>query len=174
GVGVGGGRTLGPTLSDCINSFLTQIRPAERAKLGQELAATTSDQNARLAILDQATIGSFYKGTNAILEKQLKAEGFAGEHLQAVKDRAMLKATLAYLETLHPVLLRVIWKDCLKGFTETSDASLAEEPFVENSGVGMYRLDNPDLWIPLDQLSSTFLPESVAWLDRSRTDTYLK
>lgn len=166
--------TLGHTLSDRIDSFLAQIGPVERAKLGQELAATTSDHNARLAILDQATIGSFYKGTNVILEEQLKAEGFAGEHLQAVKDRAMIKATLAYLETLHPVLLRVIWKDCLKGFTETSNASLAEEPFAENSGVGRYRLDNPDLWNPLDELSSTFLPESVAWLDRSGTDAYLK
>jgi hypothetical protein len=173
-VGVEPRTTLGRTLSDRIDSFLTHIKPAERAGLAEELTATTSDRNVRLAIQDQATIGSFYKGTSAILDEQLRAEGFTGEHLQAEKDRVILKATLIYLKTLHPVLVRVIWKDFLRGFTETSNFSLAIDPFAENSYVGKYRLDNPDMWIPLDVLSSTFLPESVAWLDRSVTDVYLK
>jgi hypothetical protein len=108
-----------------------------------------------------------------IFEGQLRAEGFNGEHLQAEKDRVILKATLIYLKTLHPVLVRVIWKDFLKGFTETGNFSLAIDPFAENSYVGKYRLDNPDIWIPLNVLPSTFLPESVAWLDRSVTDVYL-
>ena len=85
----------------------------------------------------------------------------------------ILKATLIYLKTLHPVLVRVIWKDFLRGFTKTGNFSLAIDPFAENSYVGKYRLDNPDIWIPLDVLPSTFLPESVAWLDRSVTDVYL-
>jgi hypothetical protein len=85
----------------------------------------------------------------------------------------MLKATLMYLKTLHPVLLRVIWKDFLKGFTRTSNFSFAIEPFAENSSVGTYRLTSPDQWIPLDVLPSTVLPESLAWLDRSRIDPYL-
>ena len=150
------------------------MRPDERDALAQQLAATTPDRNVSLAIQDQATIGSFYKGTDAILEKQLRAVGFNGEHLQAEKDRVMLKATLIYLKTLHPDLVRVIWKDFLKGFTETSNVSFAIEPFTLNSFVGIYRLNGPDQWIPLNVLSSTFLPESVAWLDRSRTDPYLK
>ena len=172
-VGVEPRTTLGRTLSDRIDSFLTQIRPAERAGLVQELTATTTDRNVRLAIQDQTTIGSFYKGTSAILEEQLRADGFNGEHLQAEKDRVILKATLIYLKTLHPVLVRVIWKDFLKGFTKTDNLSLAIDPFAENSYVGKYRLDNPDIWIPLNVLPSTFLPESVAWLDRSVTDVYL-
>ena len=173
-VGVEPRSTLGRTLSDRIDSFLTEITPAERERFAQELTATTSDRNVRLAIQDQATIGSFYKGTNAVLEEQLRAEGFNGEHLQAEKDRVILKATLIYLKTLHPVLVRVIWRDFLRGFTETSNFSLAIDPFAENSFVGKYRLDNPDTWVPLNVLSSTFLPESVAWLDRSGTDVYLK
>jgi hypothetical protein len=173
-VGVEPRTTLGRTLSDRIDSFLTQIKPAERAELAQELSATTSDRNVRLAVQDQATIGSFYNGTSAILEEQLQAEGFSGEHLQAEKDLVILKATLIYLKALHPVLMRVIWEDFLRGFTETSNFSLAIDPFAENSYVGKYRLDHPDIWIPLDVLSSTFLPESVAWLDRSVTDVYLK
>jgi hypothetical protein len=172
-VGVEPRTTLGRTLSDRIDSFLTQIRPAERAGLVQELTATTTDRNVRLAIQDQTTIGSFYKGTSAILDEQLRAEGFNGEHLQAEKDRVILKATLIYLKALHPVLVRVIWKDFLKGFTETGNFSLAIDPFAENSYVGKYRLDDPDIWIPLNVLPSTFLPESVAWLDRSVTDVYL-
>jgi len=128
----------------------------------------------RLAIQDQATIGSFYKGTNVILEEQMRAEGFSGEHLQAEKDRMILKATLIYLKTLHPALMRVIWKDFLRGFTETSNFSLAIDPFAENSNVGKYRADNPNIWIPLNVLSSTFLPESDAWYDRSLSDVYLK
>ncbi len=172
-VGVEPRTTLGRTLSDRIDSFLTHIRPAERAGLVQQLTATTTDRNVRLAIQDQTTIGSFYKGTSAILEEQLRAEGFNGEHLQAEKDRVILKATLIYLKTLHPVLVRVIWKDFLRGFTETGNFSLAIDPFAENSYVGKYRLDNPGIWIPLNVLPSTFLPESVAWLDRSVTDVYL-
>jgi hypothetical protein len=173
-VGVEPRTTLGRTLSDRIDSFLTEITPADRTGLAQELTATASDGNVRLAIQDQAALGSFYKGTNATLEEQLRAEGFNGEHLQAEKDRVILKATLIYLRTLHPVLVRVIWQDFLKGFAKTSNYSLAIDPFLQNSYVGKYRLDNPDIWIPLNVLSSTFLPESVAWLDRSMTDVYLK
>ena len=173
-IGVEPRTTLGRTLSDRIDSFLTQIKPPERAELAKKLAATTSDRNVRLAIQDQATIGSFYKGTNVILEEQMRAEGFSGEHLQAEKDRMILKATLIYLKTLHPALMRVIWKDFLRGFTETSNFSLAIDPFAENSNVGKYRADNPNIWIPLNVLSSTFLPESDAWYDRSLSDVYLK
>jgi hypothetical protein len=173
-VGVEPRTTLGRTLSDRIDSFLAEIRPAERAGLAQKLTAMTSDRNVRLAIQDQATVGSFYKGTNTILEEQLRAEGFAGEHLQAEKDRLILKATLLFLKTLHPALVRVICKDFLRAFTETSNFSMAIDPFAENSYVGKYRLDNPGVWIPLNVLSSTSLPDSVAWLDRSLIDVYFK
>jgi hypothetical protein len=166
--------TLGRTLSDRIDSFLTQLSPAARAELAQRLVSATSDRNVRLAIEDQAMTGSYYQGTGAVLEEQLQAEGFNGEHLQAEKDRVILKATLIYLTTLHPTLMRVIWKDFLKGFTETTNFSLATDPFAENAAVGKYRLNDPELWIPLNVLSSTFFPESAAWLDRSATDVYLK
>jgi hypothetical protein len=166
--------TLGRTLSDRIDSFLRQLSPAARAELAQKLIVTTSDRNLRLAIEDQATIGSYYQGTGARLEEQLQAAGFQGEHLQAEKDRVILKATLIYLKTLHPILLQVIWKDFLQGFTETTNFSLATDPFAENAAVGKYRLNDPDLWIPLNVLSSTFLPESAAWFDRAATDVYLK
>jgi hypothetical protein len=173
-VGIEPRTTMGRVLSDRIDSFLAQIRPAERAELAQELAAKTSDHNVRLAIQDQATFGSFYKGTSAMLEEQLRAEGFNGEHLQAEKDGLILKSALIYLKTLHPVLVRVVWKDFLKGFTETGNESLAIEPFAENSSVGTYRLSDPGLWRPLNVLSSTFLPETSAWLDRSGVDLYVK
>jgi hypothetical protein len=166
--------TLGRTLSDRVNSFLKQLSPATRAALAQELIVTTPDRNVRLAIEDQATTGSYYQGTGARLEEQLRAAGLSGEHLQAEKDRIILKATLIYLKTLHPVLLQVIWKDFLKGFTEASNFSLATDPFVENAATGKYRLDDPELWSPLNALSSTFLPESAAWLDRSAAELYLK
>ena len=166
--------TMGRTLSDRIDSFLARIAPDERIRLAQKLAAATSDKNVRLAIEDQATIGSFYKGTDAALEWQLTELGFRGEHLEAEKDRLILSATLDYLRTLHPVLLDTIWRDSLKGFTTTSNASLAIDPFAENSYIGTYRLQNPKQWSPLDMLSSTFLPESVGWLDRSAGDMYLK
>ena len=166
--------TLGRTLSDRIDSFLTQITPAERTEFAQEIAATTSDRNVRLAIQDQATIGSFYKGTSDMLEEQLRAEGLNGEHLRAEKDRVILKGTLIYLSSLHPVLVQVILRDFLKGFAETSNFALGIAPFAENSYVGKYRQDNPEVWMPLNVLPSTFLPESVAWLDRSMTDLYLK
>jgi hypothetical protein len=166
--------TLGRTLSDRVDSFLTQLSPAARAALAQKLIATTSDRSVRLAIEDQAATGSYYRGTGALLEEQLRAAGFNGEHLQAEKDRVILKATLVYLKTLHPILVRVIWKDFLKGVTETSNFSLATDPFADNAATGKDRLDDPDLWSPLNALSSTFLPESTAWLDRSTVDIYLK
>jgi hypothetical protein len=166
--------TLGRTLSDRVDSFLRQLSPAARAALAQKLIASTSDRNVRSAIEDQATTGSYYQGTGALLEKQLRAAGFNGEHLQAEKDLVILKATLIYLKTLHPILVRVIWNDFLKGFTETSSFSLATDPFAENAATGKYRLDDPDLWSPLNALPSTFLPESAAWLDRSAADVYLK
>jgi hypothetical protein len=166
--------TLGRTLSDRIGSFLAKIEPDERTGLAQKLAAATSDKNVRLAIEDQAAIGPFYKGTDVALERQLTELGFSGEHLEAEKDRIILSATLDYLRTLHPVLLATIWRDFLKGFTTTNNASLAIDPFAENSYIGTYRLQNPKPWAPLDVLSSTFLPESAAWLDRSASDAYLK
>jgi hypothetical protein len=166
--------TLGRTLSDRIESFLAKIEPDERTSLAKKLAAATSDRNVRLAIEDQATIGSFYKGTDMTLARQLTESGFSGEHLEAEKDRIILIATLDYLRTLHPVLLETIWRDFLKGFTNTNNASLAIDPFAENSYIGTYREQNPKQWTPLDVLSSSFLPASVAWLDRSASDAYLK
>jgi type IV secretory pathway TrbD component len=166
--------TLGRTLSDRIDSFLAKIEPDERTSLAKKLAAATSDRNVQLAIEDQATIGSFYKGTDVALERQLTDLGFSGEHLEAERDRIILSATLDYLRTLHPILLHTVWRDFLKGFTTTSNASLAIDPFAENSYIGTYRLQNPRQWTPLDVLSSTFLPESVTWLDRSASDAYLK
>lgn len=61
----------------------------------------------------------------------------------------------------------------MRGFTSTDNASLAKEPFAVNSYVGRYRLRHPDQWSTL-KLSSTFLPDSVGWLDRSSSDAYLK
>jgi hypothetical protein len=172
-VGIEPRTTLGRTLSDRIDSFLMEIEPADRVGLAQKLAATTSDRNVSLAIQDQATIGSFYNGTDVMLEKQLRFEGFTGEHLQAEKDRVVLKATLIYLKTLHPALVLAIWKDIQRGLTKTTNVSLAKDPFAENSYVGRYRLNHPEQWIALNALSSSFFPDSVAWFDRSRTDVYL-
>ena len=166
--------TVGQTLSDRIDSFLAQLKPGERLKLSEKLCLMTSDQNVRFAIQDQATIGSFYKGTDQALEKQLSDTGWSGERLQAEKDRVTLESSLIYLRTLHPVLVQSIWKDFLKGFTAVSNASLATDPFEENAYVGTYRQQSPEQWIPLNGLASTFLPESVAWLDRSATDAYLR
>ena len=173
-VGVEPRTTLGRTLSDRIDSFLAKLGPAERTSLAEKLTAVTSNRNVRLAIEDQATVGSFYHGTNDVLERQLTEIGLRGEVLEAEKDRVILSATLSYLKTLHPVLIATIWADFLKGFTTTSNASLAIDPFAENSYIGTYRQQEPDQWASLDMLSSTFLPESVAWLDRSAHDAYIK
>src|SRR5215469_16994851 len=57
---------------------------------------------------------------------------------------------------------------------DTNNFSLARGCFAENSFVGTYRLNNPSLWIPLNVLPSTFLPETLAWLDRSAVDGYFE
>lgn len=165
--------TLGRTLSDRINTFLGTLPEDERKRLAERLASSVPDGDVKAAILDQATIGSFYDGTGAAISRRLAARGYQGEALGAKTDSVILDATMAYLRSLHPKLVGVIERDFWDGLWRATNSSIAVAPFENNRYAAEVRPEQPDLWRPLDSLRSSFLPEAIAWGDCAAKDGYV-
>jgi hypothetical protein len=165
--------TLGRILSDRIKTFLDTLPEEERRRLAERIAGSVPDGDVKAAILDQATIGSFYEGTGAAISRRLAARGYQGEALGAKTDSVILEASMAYLRSLHPKLLGVIGHDFRDGLWRVTNSSIAVAPFDHNRYAAEVRPEQPDLWRPLDNLHSSFLPEAIAWEDRASKDSYV-
>jgi hypothetical protein len=165
--------TLGWTLSDRIKTFLDTLPEEERRRFAERIAGSVLDGDVKAAILDQATIGSFYAGTGAAIGRRLAARGYQGEVLGAKIDFVVLEAGIAYLRSLHPNLLRLIERDFWDGFWGLTNSAIAVAPFGHNRYAAEVRPEQPDFWRPLDSLHSSFLPEAIAWEDRADKDSYV-
>ena len=127
--------TLGRTLSDRIGTFLDKLSSSDRLRLAQDLCAKTSDPALRMAIESQAKVGTFYKGSAQAIADYLVQTHVPAAKISAERDRVVLGATTRYLMTLHPVLVRVIWRDFVKGLIRADNSQVAMSPFVANWAV---------------------------------------
>jgi hypothetical protein len=165
--------TLGRTLSDRIDRFLERLSEPERIRLAERLVSTTADPIVQAAIMSQAETGSFYNGTDQKIAQALARSGVPQEKISAKSDRVILDATLRYLVTLHPVLLRVIAKDFVGGFTNASNQKIAYAAFDANKSAASDKVARPDAWKALAQWPALNLSYATYLADRVRLDPYI-
>jgi hypothetical protein len=168
--------TLGRTLSDRIATFLDKLPVKERLQLAQDLAAKTTNPGVRIAILAQAKDGSFYQGSSLTVAEQLGRLTPPGTNIAAERDRVVLAACMRYLMTLHPLLIKVIWQDFLKGSIFADNATIARSPFYANAYPALDRIRHPEFWASLkglEALTSVNNLQATRVLDRSILDPYV-
>jgi hypothetical protein len=168
--------TLGRTLSDRIATFLDKLPAKARLELAQNLAARTTNPEIKIAILAQATTGSFYQGSSSTIANELSRLVPPGTNVAAERDRVILAACMRYLLTMHPLLIKVIWQDFAKGSTSIDNASIARWPFSANAYPALDRIRHPEIWATLhglEELTSVNALEATLILDRSKRDPYV-
>ena len=166
--------TLGRTLSDRIATFLDKLPVKERLQLAQDLAAKTNDSEVKMAILAQATDGSYYQGSSLTVAEQLGRLAPPGTNIAVERDRVVLAAGLRYLITLHPLLIKVVLQDFFKGIF-VDDTEIALSPFYANAYPALDRIRHSNLWAGLnglEKLTSVDSFEAKRVLDRSKRDPY--
>jgi hypothetical protein len=99
-----------------VGTFLAELPTEERDRLERQVKEHENDHWAKRAIALQNRVGTFYEGMGKALGDEMRASQMSTAKLAAAEDRAILKSGLAYLSTLHPLLMRLIWKDFRKGF----------------------------------------------------------
>jgi hypothetical protein len=167
--------TLGRTLSDRIATFLDKLPAKERLQLARDLTAKNTNPEVIIAIMAQATDGSFYQGSSLTIAQQLERLMPPGTNIAAERDRVVLAACMDYLLTFHPILIKVIWDDFVKGIF-ANNATIARPPFYANAYPAKDRIRHPDSWANLkglEALSSVNYPEATLVLDRSILDPYV-
>jgi hypothetical protein len=168
--------TLGRTLSDRIATFLDKLPAKARLELAQDLATRTTNPEIKIAILAQATTGSFYQGSFQIIADQLSRLAPLGTNIAAKRDRVILAACMRYLLTMHPLLIKVIWQDFVQGSIPIDNANIARWPFSANAYPALDRIRHPELWATLhglEALTSVNTLEATLILDRSKRDPYV-
>ncbi len=168
--------TLGRTLSDRIATFLDKLPVKERLQLAQDLAANTNNPEVKIAILAQATDGSFYEGSSLTIAEKLCRLAPPGTNIAAERDRVVLATCMRYLMTLHPLLIKVIWQDFVDGSIFVDNAKIALSPFYANAYPALDRIRHPDVWAGLkglEALTSVGQFEATRVLDRSKLDPYV-
>jgi hypothetical protein len=168
--------TLGRTLSDRIATFLDKLPFKQRLQLARDLSARTTNAEVKIAILAQATDGSFYQGSSRTVAEGLRRLAPPGTNIAAERDRVVLAACIRYLMTFHPLLIQVIWQDFVKGSILVDNAKIALSPFYANAYPALDRIRHPDMWASLkglEALSSVNELEATRVLDRSKIDPYV-
>jgi hypothetical protein len=97
-------------------------------------------------------------------------------NIAAESDRVVLAACIDYLTTVHPLLLKTIWQDFVKGSIFVDNATIARSPFYANAYPAVDRIRHPDLWANLkglEALTSVNNPQATRVLDRSQLDPYV-
>ena len=164
--------TLGRTLSDRVDSFLDHLSMKDRVQLAQKVSAKTNDPHVQYAIVSQASVGSYYHGTNQRIADELERSGVPPSKIESESDRVILEATVLYLKTLHPMLLRVTLNDFAAGFTIASNSRIAYSAFDANRAAAEDRVRRPEVWKSLAEMPSLTIPYAVALADRARQDPY--
>ncbi len=165
--------TLGRTLSDRIDHFLVRLSKQDRLLLANAIASKTKDPDVRAAIMSQATVGSFYNGTDQQIARELTRSGVPREKIDSESDRVILAATISYLESLHPVLLHLILQDYIAGFATAGNGKIAYAAFDANKSAAGDRVDRPDAWKTIVHWPALDLPYATYLADHARLDPYI-
>jgi hypothetical protein len=165
--------TLGRTLSDRIDHFLARLTEQDRLRLAKAIASMTEDPEVQAAIMSQATIGSYYNGTNRQIAEELIRAGVPRAKIGFESDRVILAATTSYLASLHPVLLRAILQDFIAGFASASNEKIAYAAFDANKSGAQVKVERPDVWKAVVNWPALELPYATYLADRARLDPYI-
>jgi hypothetical protein len=165
--------TLGRTLSDRVATFLDNLPSNDRLQLARDLSAKTQDPLVKMAIEAQATIGSFYNGTGEAITNELLRSGVPSDRIAAERDKIVLTATKDYLLTVHPVLIRTIWEDVVRGFASADNAIIALSPFCAHLSGAVDKIKRPEAWLSLEALPSLDILEATRISDAAARDTYV-
>jgi hypothetical protein len=165
--------TMGATLSDRIATFLNRLPVSEKQALTDKLAASETDPIVRVAIHAQLEKGSYSLGADQVIRDALLANGVPEARIQAESDRVIFVATLAYLKTLHPRLLSLIWHDFSNGLIRATNRNLSRTVFISNQAGARLRLEQPELFRAVEKMPSLDYRRATSELARSRHDYYL-
>lgn len=165
--------SMGVTLSDRIETFLNKLPASERKKLADKLASAEPDPTVRVAIRAQVEKGSYSLGADQVIRDALLASGVRNAKAQAESERVILASDLAYLKTLHPRLVSLIWRDFSNGFIRATNGKLSRSVFISNEGGARLRLQQPHLFRAIASLPAIDYRRAASELARSRRDSYL-
>jgi hypothetical protein len=166
--------TLGRTLSDRVGRFLANLPTAERDTLQSQLQEHEKDHWAKRAIALQDRVGTYYSGMGQALADEMRGSGMPAAKIGKAEDEAVLESGLAYLSSLHPRLLRVIWKDFKKGFNEAGNFAISRAAFSSIRLGGLDRDARPEVWEPLNSIPNLDLPTATALEDRAKQNGYFR
>jgi hypothetical protein len=165
--------TLGRTLSDRITGFLEKLSVEERSRLADSLAGKAADPLVQAAIKAQASLGSYYNGTDIAITRELRRSGVPQPRLGSERDRVILAATQSYLWTGHPILMQTVFSDFSRGFTHADSAKIALEPFCANQAAAWDKMKRPRAWTALAALPSLKVEDTTVQADAAARDPYI-
>ena len=166
--------TLGATLSDRVGAFLHKLTPEEKDKLVRSLVEKDSDRWVKRAIELQGKIGPYYQGMGESLSAELKRTGVRSPDLEKQVDEAVLKSGIAFLSSLHPMLIDTIRRDFLRGFTRSGNYEITQESFDSVVLGGVDRDRRPDSWLALSDIPNLDLPTATTLADRVQANGYFR
>ena len=165
---------LGFVLIDRVAAFLSHLSDSERAALVEKLVAAERDPIVQVAIEAASKPGSSHAKLASTIQDALRQEGTRQSAIQTRSDVAVFDAALAYLRTLHPKLIDVIFSDFLHGYLREDNSKLSLNRFLANRTAARMRHEDPQSWQALDQLHSIDDQRTAsALVNRARTDLYL-
>ena len=166
--------TLGRTLSDRVGTFLAKLPTEERDRLENQVQEHEKDHWAKRAIVLQNRVGTFYDGMAQALADEMRASGMSTAKMTTAEDKAVLESGLAYLSSLHPRLLRVIWNDFRKGFNQAGNFAISRAAFSSIRIGALDRDGRPEVWQPLNSIPNLDLPTATALEDRAEHNGYFR
>ena len=127
----------------------------------------------RRAIESRATLGSYYQGTGQVIVEELIRSEVPSARIGAERDRIILAASMSYLMTMHPVLIRTTWEDFVLGFVHPDNARIAHAPFYANRYAAVDRGNHPEPWTQIGVLPSLGMENATIICDASCRDPYI-
>ncbi|HEX6562791.1 MAG TPA: hypothetical protein VF020_00840 [Chthoniobacterales bacterium] len=166
--------SLGSAMSGRIGTWVDKLSPERKRALLDSVQRLTNDPLVKLAIQFQIEIGSYDKGTGEALTDALKARGFAGEKLWALKDQLISQSSFCFYRTLDFGLMKEIFSDFWHGFLPTNDQGIAIAA-PKATFFSLERINqNPSDWEGIKE-SPIFVPSTAkATLERAITDNMIR
>jgi hypothetical protein len=166
--------SLGSAMSGRIGTWVDKLSSEQKQALLDAIQKRTNDPLVKMAIQFQIEIGSYDKGTGTALVDALRARGFDGEKLSALKDQLISQSSVCFYQTLDPGLIKEILGDFWHGFWPTNDQGIA----IAAPKATFFSLEriaqSPSDWEGIEE-SPIFVPTTAkATLDRATTDNMIR